>query len=247
MQVLNPYFLVKVPKVQEQDKREKEGALYLHPSFVWMTKNTQCGVIENISHEAHKQLPEAKVGDILIIHHFAQGSLSKLEPEKKYLVHDDNEHNYYKVTAKEIAGINNQTYGVYNGETIIPNKDYVFLEVEPVDKIEHDEFMPILNTSIEIMYERMEWLKNENVKIGKTGMTEDRIKAIQRNEKEAAALAKEVNKKEHLRYKVAYANPSLKINSGEIVHALNIACNTQIEFNGKEYRVVETRFLSALN
>lgn len=241
MKVLNPYFLIKVPKQEENDKREKEGNLYLHPSFVWLTRNTQCGIIVDISPEAHKQLPEARVDDILIVHHFAQGSHSKLEPDKKYLVFEDETYNYYKIVSKEIPGINNQCYGVYTNGTIIPNKDYVFLEPMPKEENEYG-----YRQTAEDVLQKIKDIKNEIEYLGKGTQSKDKSEHMMKRQKEMSVLSASIHKKEFIKFKVAYTNSSLGINNNSLVYGLNIGCKTEISFMGNSYIVAETKFISSI-
>lgn len=241
MKALNPFFIIKVPKQEEESKREKEGNLYLHPSFVWMTKNTQCGIIEDISPEAHNQLPEANVGDILIVHHFAQGSHSILERDKKYLVFEDETYNYYKISSKELPGINNQCYGVYNGKTIIPHKDFAFLQPLPKEESPYG-----FSQTTDDILEKIQSIKNEIEYLSKGAQSQDKYDHLMKRQNEMAKLSSGLHKKQYIPFKVAYSNPSLKIDSGNIVFALNIAGNTEVSFLENSYRIVEKKYIAAI-
>lgn len=239
MRPISPYIVIKVPKKDEIEMREKIGEIYIHPTFVWMTRNTQNGIIVNVSPEAKRIFPEAKEGHILLTHHFVQGSMLESERTKRFLIHEDEEFNYYNVIAKECNGQNNQSYAIWDGINITPHKDYVFFEKEMPYQSE-DNYM-----DAESITDKLSAIKAEIMSLTKTGLTQQVIQAIQSKESEQMRLSQNMHKKEYLQYKVAFSNPSQNITQGSIVYALNIACNTEILFNGIEYRVVETRYIGA--
>lgn len=239
LQPLSPHFLIKVLKSEENHKREMEGSLYLHPNFVWLTRNTQCGLIEGISPEAHKQLPEAQIGDMLLVHHFVQRSYSQKGDNDKFLAYEDEDYKYYNVVSKEIAGSNNMTYGVYRDGEIIPHPQYVFLEKEIEDKSGWYQ-------SAEDVHAKLEDIKNLITYRTKNGLTEERIMDVKKKESEMMALNLSLQTKEYLPYKIAFANKSLGISAGTTVYALSIACQTLLQFGDKEYRVVEKKYIGAV-
>ncbi len=238
LQTFSPNFLIKVPKQEEIDKRDKEGDIYLHPAFVWMTRNTQSGIIEHISNEAKKQLPQASVGDILICHHFTQASHSTRETAKKFLVHEDNTYNYYNVNSMAVPGQNNKTYGVFTNGIVIPHKDYVFLE-KPVEDKEG------WYQSTEDVLAKVARIKNDIQYISKGKISSETIEVIQKKEAEMSRLSAGLQRKEYLPYKVAYSNPSLNVANGSIAYFLSIATKTEISFLDKTYIVAESKFLGA--
>lgn len=244
LQPFSPNFLIKVPKKDEIDKREKIGNVYLHPSFVWLTRNTQCGIIHNISQGAKEQIPEAKVGDMLITHHFVQGSHSSQETRRDFLVYADETYNYYNVISKEHNGYNNQSYAIYNGSTIIPHKQYVFLEKDLL-RDQPNEF-GYFETSDDIQ-NKLDKIKSEIMSLAKTRSNPEIARAIQEKEREQLKITKQIHAKEYIPVKIAYANPSLGIPNGSTVYALSIACATIIDFMGKEYRVVESKYIGAID
>lgn len=140
-----PYFLIRINKQQQQEKKEKIGSIYLHPNEVFMTRNMQMGEIIGIGKEAHEYFPEAEIGDTAIIHHFIE------KKEVGFFIDEDETYNYYITTVFDYmerfpkkaeqekkdgsipfyAGKGNLCYGIIkkDGE-IIPNKDFIFLETE---------------------------------------------------------------------------------------------------------------------
>lgn len=139
-EVMPPYFLVKIPKEAQRQRMEKIGILYYPPEYLYMKRGMQCGEIVLIGEDAKKFFPEAKVGDILICHHFIEGKSAGLR-EKFFLVHEDDDWGYYCVTAFCYNGDRNNTFGLYDGERIIPSRDYVFFEIDETPTSDFPEFM----------------------------------------------------------------------------------------------------------
>lgn len=129
VKVMPPFFLVRIPKKEQRERLEKIGLLYYPPEHVYMKRGMQCGEIIGIGIAAHEFFPEAKIGDILICHHMIEGKVNGFR-DKFFMVHSDDDWNYYCVTAFCYNGDRNNTFGVYDGENIIPSPDYVFLEID---------------------------------------------------------------------------------------------------------------------
>jgi hypothetical protein len=127
--IMPPFFLIRIPKEAQRERLEKIGVLYFPPAFTFMKRGMQCGEIVMIGDAAHKYFPEAKVGDILINHHLSEGKTTD-KKQKVYMIDEDDDWNYYVITGFCHNGERNMTFAVWDGEKIIPNKDYIFLEIE---------------------------------------------------------------------------------------------------------------------
>lgn len=127
--VMPPFFLIRVPKEAQRHRLEKIGVLYYPPKFVFMKRGMQCGEIMMVGESAHQYFPEARVGDILINHHLTEGKATD-NKRKVYMIDEDQDWAYYVITGFCHNGERNMTFAVWNGEKIITNKDYIFLEVE---------------------------------------------------------------------------------------------------------------------
>lgn len=250
MKPLSPNFLIRVPKKDEKDRSEKIDGVYLHPAFVWMTRNTQCGIIEGISKGAAANFPEAKIGDILIVHHFTQGSVSSLETTKRFLVSEDEDNHYYNVTSQEWNGQNNQTYGVWDGDKIIPHPEYLFLEMNVVKPILEETPEGIIlsewHQTPEEIQMKLERIKNDILNLTKQHITPEIVTAVQKKELEQMRLSEQLHQIKYLQYTIAYSHPTLSMPSGSKAYIKNNAVNTTIEFNNKEYRVCEKRYIGAV-
>lgn len=262
----SPYFLIKISRKDKEKAKEKVGSIFVAPSQTFMQYNLQCGEIVDIGDGAAKYFPQAKIGHTLIIHHFCEAN-SDTEATEEHLVHWDDEYNYYVVTAYEYNGKNVEAYGVWDGEKIIPNKDYVFLKtIVPVHKdLPPDE---IINQQLKVskhgllVFEnwtdsreskeaKMAEVKNEVESLSKSGTNKRHIQqGIAEKEMDMNKMSAEINKQKYLPYTVAYANIDLRIGrrvaEGDTLYMLNIACSTEIKFNNVNYIVTKTKFIGCL-
>jgi hypothetical protein len=263
----SPYFLIKVLKHEEDARREKSGLLYVPSSEVLMQHNTQCGEIMNIGIYARKYFPEAKRGHTLLCHHFVQGN-NKHEAREDHLVYETDTDNYYVVTAYEYNGKGVECYGVWDGEQIIPNKDFVFLVNEKVEagaglQESLDSALEKSNTGLFLFKEwkesreskesRQSELKLQVESLSKSGVNKPHIQqAIRDKEIEMENINRDINKQKYLSYTVAFANPQLSewfgrpVVPGDNLAILNIAAQTTIKFMGIEYIVCKTNHIAGL-
>lgn len=250
---LPTYFIVKINKKQQQERKEKIGSLYLHFNEVQMQRNMQHGEIVAIGSEAGKALPQAKIGDTLIFHHFVEGS----HKDKSNFIISDNDYNYYNVTTSEFNGHRNETYGVYNGQEIIPHPDFIFIEAEPEkEKLSMDEYIEKSTKKVGSLYVFTNWeesredkeakatrLKEEIKSLSKSSMNDQIKRGIEEKEYEAAKVTSSLNEAIYKKYKVCYHNPKMK--SKEFVYALSRTALTHIDFMDKRYIVMQSKYCEA--
>ena len=269
-----PYLLIKVPKSIQSERRQKIGSLFIPPSFVWMRRNLQMGEIVAIGESAAKYFPEAQIGHVAIVHHFVEGQAYNNE-STNYLVDEDKTHNYYVVTAHEFEGRRNETYGVWDGHQIIPNKDFIFLEPEPEVTTDIPELvvesnlagegefmpnMPMMVSSAGLLIPK-EVKKTREQLTAAMGANTERIKQlskisqmrpevaneIHKLEHENNMLSKQVNKKEYIPFTVAYSHPSFIAQRGDVVYSYNIASKTEVEFMDKKYILTNSEYIGVLD
>jgi co-chaperonin GroES (HSP10)/Skp family chaperone for outer membrane proteins len=246
-EVTAPYFLVKVPMLEEKTNRQMEGSLFLPPDTVFFTKNTQSGEIVGIGEGAAKKLQGVKVGDTLLFHHFIQGTMEKGNNRSSFIFSEDG-FNYYAVTAYSFKGKGCQAFGYFDGKSIVPNVDYVFLEGNQIPK-ESDELKSDVLTIPEIkkmsdrdIQKRLRHIKAKIKNFTRSRLTDDAKREISQMDAEREKLTMFKHKKEYVAYKVAHTHPSQKINS-KVVFALNLATNYTLSFKEKDYRVVEKKYI----
>lgn len=246
------YFIVRIDKIKQQERKEKIGMFYTHFNEVQMQRNMQNGEIVAIGEIAGSKLKEAKVGDILIFHHFVEGS----DRGNSSLIFSDEKFNYYNVTASEYNGRRNETYGVFSEGKIIPHPDFIFIvpeskeiEIENKDYIEkHTKIEGSLivfkdwKESRERKEERAQTLMSEVKNMGKT-KRDDVRRALEDKQREAENITASLSKREYIPYKVHSHNPSMTVN--ENVYALNIASDLKLEFDGIEYTVINAKYCVA--
>lgn len=261
-----PYFVVRIEKEQQKNKKEKIGSLYFPTQFTFMQRGLQNGEIVAIGSLAHKEFPQAKIGDTLIVHHFLEGKKDEKGYEK-FLIHTDATYKYYVVTAVDHNGQKNMTYGVWDGEKITTHKEYILLEKDrPVDTISIDEHIDKTtikssggllifkewNTSRLQMEERMKELQNQVKELSKSTMTDSVKKGIEEKEAEMNKISQVINSKRYTPYTIAAFNPELhewfdtEIEVGETIYMQNNACNTTVEIFGKEYIIAKTDYIGCM-
>lgn len=259
------YFLISIPRAEQSERKSRIGKIFFHPNFVYMTRGMQCGQIIAIGDIAAKTMPTAKVGDTLLIHHFVEST------EKVQCIYSDEWFNYYVVTCKSHNGQNNQTYAVFDGLKISPHPDYIFLDCEqPRDKsLPADEYVNSqLQKRTSGLFTFKEWsvnreeiskkiqeIKSQIDSLNKTRMNEDIRKVIIEREAEMNRLSSLMTKQRFQMYTIAAGNTSfyqevgdhygVYPKDGDIIYMLNIACETKIEFNKKEYIVAKTMHFGA--
>jgi hypothetical protein len=260
---LPPYFLIKISRIKQQEKQQKIGSIIIPETERFMMYNIQAGEIVAIGRKANEYFPEAKIGDTLICHHFVQGE-NEQEAREDHLIHQDETYNYYVVTCFDYNRKGNETYGIWDGGKIIPNKDYIFLETEIKDEPKTpDEYINCAikkresgiftfsnwTESRESKAEKMRRLKSEIQQLSKSGAQKEHIaKGIKEREQELEQLSLVINAQSYQLYKIAAFNPILKecypdITIGHSVYILNIAAQTEIELNSKKYIVCKTSYI----
>lgn len=264
----NPYFLVRTERIKEKESKTKIGSLYVSEVEALMQYNLPSAEIVDISEKAAKYFPEAQIGHQLLMHHFVL-DVSEHEAREDHLIHQDEIHNYYVVTAYEHNGKGAECYGVWDGEKIIPNREFVFLE--PEKAIRNDlSATEMINQALRKtkvgLFLFKEWkesredkeakqasLKLEVESLSKSGTNKPHIQqAIREKEMEMNNLSTDMNSRMYKSYSVAFANKELsewfnrEVTTGDELAILNIAAQTKIKFMGKEYIVCQTKYIACL-
>lgn len=264
----NPYFLVRTERIKEKESKTKIGSLYVSEVEALMQYNLSSAEIIDISPKAATYFPEAKIGHQLLMHHFVL-DVNEAAAREDHLVHQDDVYNYYVVTAFEHNGKGAECYGIWDGEKIIPNKDFVFLENDTAltDQLPPEEAIDAAIKKTESgLFIFKEWresredkeqkqadLKKEVESLSKSGVHKPHIQqAIKEKEKAMEAIGNEINRQKYQSYTVAFANKQLSewfnkpIVAGDILAILNIAAQTRFKFMNKEYIVCKTNYIACL-
>lgn len=245
---LSPFIIVKIEKEVQSDNREKDGYFYTHFDNVFMQRERQYGEIVAIGSEAKSIFPMIKEGHTLIFHHFVSGRDIEDNGENINLIHSDEIYNYYAVTVKSHNGERNLTYGIFDGERIIPHPDFIFLDNPITVKKEESGITTVSyeKTRGEISAE-LKKIKDDIKELTKTIVSKDITDEIKRKEEYVNQLTKSINKKKYNLYPIAALSEKTKSIAGEdisIAGVLNIACNTKVMFMDKEYIVANVKYLS---
>lgn len=247
---LPPYFLIKISKEAQSETKEKIGSLYFPPAYAYMRRELQFGEILAIGEAAKEYMPLAEVGDYLLIHHFVSGKKSD-NGYSFFLIDEDAEFNYYAVNAFEVPGEMPLSYAIAKGSDIIPNPDYIFLEVPKEEandgegfamkasengiyipkekKKTRDEYMSIMSKNME----RIKKISNviphtpmEEISIlrdpAKKERYESAIAEIKLLEAENSRISKEINKKKYEPFVVAAINPDWQSYLNSIGENVNV-------------------------
>lgn len=273
--VMPPFFLIRIPKEAQRERLEKIGILYYPPEFTFMKRGMQCGEIVMIGDKASEYFPDARVGNILICHHLAEGKKTD-NKQKVYMIDEDQDWAYYVITGFCHNGERNMTFAVWDGEKIIPNKDYIFLEVERDPESDLPDFdlntpglgrvvtnMPFAQAANGIVTIKPRKLTREDLstkmkanvlEIKKLSrwlpiMREKVAPMIRALEIENEKLSKEINTVVCESHIVAACNPEFSkeqgVRPGDSIFILNIACYMTVEFMGKEYVIAESKYIQA--
>lgn len=257
------YVLIKISRKQQDEKKNKIGSILIPETQRFLMYNMQGGEIVSIGSKAKEHFPELEIGHTLLCHHFVEQE-GELSAREDHLIHQDETYNYYVVTCFDFHRKSNETYGIWDGEKIIPNKDYIILEVPSKDAPNTpDEY---INSAIkqtqggiltftnwtesrETKADKMQRLKREIEELSKSGAQKPHIaQGIKVKEAELEHLSLSINNKSYQQYTVAAFNPELKdslpeIEVGSLVYVLNIAAQTEIDFQNKKYIVTKVNYI----
>lgn len=273
-QVMPSFILIKIPKQAQRERLEKIGSLFYPPEHVFMKRGMQCGEIVQIGSAASKYFPEARVGHILIFHHIVEGK-ETLSKQKFFFIDQDENWNYYLVTGMEHNGDRNMTFGVWDGEGIIPNKDYIFLKIPHKEESDMPDFdlaspgLPRLVTNMAFrqaghgivvpkakkenrgeLSAKMEKNLVEIKKLSRWLQFPDMLQKvtpmIKILESENEKISKAINTTVIETHTVAFCNSELNSSPGSTVYILNIACYMEVEFMKKDYIIAESKYINAI-
>lgn len=253
--------MIRIPKKEMRDRKEKINGLFIPPSAVFMTRECQAGQIESIGKNAQRVFPELKRGAILIHHHFVSGKQSEGTDFGQHYAKEDKEFKYYMVSVRELKGRANETFAVFDGKTITPHRDYILLEPDPkpdtsltpeqflqrgaklnekgVYVVEgREESFGEMRYRQFIMKQRVQELSKSS-KAGSAELPEHIVEQILELQNKMGEISKRLNAKRFEAHKVFASNPATGLKKGDTVYALNLACRMQVEFMGVTFKVCQ--------
>src|SRR5688572_3754404 len=191
------YFLIRISREKEIRQKQKIGSIIIPETQTFMMYNVQAGEIVAIGKKAAEYFPEAKIGDTLLCHHFVQG-LNEHEAREDHLIHQDEVYNYYVVTCFDFHRKSNETYGIWDGVKIIPNKDYIFLEVPTKDDpTSPDEYInSALQKTTSSILTFTNWTESRETKADKMQRLKSEIQELSKSGAQKPHIAKGIKEKE---------------------------------------------------
>ena len=244
LQAAPVFFVVRINTIEQKNNRTFDGNLAVAANYTFMQHEIQHGEITSIGYLAQKEFPTVKIGDTLLFHHFVTGKGLEDKEDNPYLICADGDFNYYRVTTSYYNGDRNLSYGIYDGTTIIPHNDFVFLKPEIKEKelVEKDGIFELKgwSESRDKKTGRMNELKSQVGEMMKSNVSDAVNQEIKKKETAMNKFSKEINKKEVLMYSIEYAPKHIPFKKAGI---LNIACHTIIKFMDIEYIVAPSKYL----
>lgn len=235
LEPLAPYFIIKIGKAEQERKREYlTQHILANPGTIAMTREIQFGQIIKIGSGAQAWMPMAEPGDYLLCHHFVSGKKTE-KGHSFYIIHEDEDFEYYAVNGYEIPGERPLAYAVAKGEEIIPTPDYIFLEapkpddndyipdvqvgenglIVPGEKIKtRDQWTAIMKQNMARIQQLVRHIPTTPLEEAmmlaspeKKELHDFAIPEIKRLEKVNAAISKDINKKRLEPFVVSAVNP----------------------------------------
>lgn len=238
------FFVVRINVIAQKQTRLFDGKLAVAANYIYMQHEIQHGEIVSIGSQAQKEFPTAKIGDTLLFHHFVTGKGLEDKEDNPYLVYSDEQFNYYRVTTSYYNGDRNLSYAIYDGQTIIPHNDFVFLKPDEEKKelVKTDEVFEIKgwSESRDKKTGKMNEIKSQITEMMKSNVSAETNQEIKKKETAMNKFSKEINKKEIQMYSIEYAPKHIPFKMAGI---LNIACHTRFIFMDIEYIIAPSKYL----
>lgn len=251
------YFMVRLLKAEQQQKRERIGALFLPPSQVFMKQNLQRGEIVRIGERAARMLPEAQEGDTLYFHHCIEGTYENRgrhhrEIATRYLLLEDEQYRYYLVPATDDLPY---ALGVQTKEGFFSAPQWLWgLPAEAKDSravVKSDGGLYLFENwkqTPEELKQKTAQLEVETAWIAKSGVKNENVRqGIQAIEREREGIAAQLNKKQCKPFTPVHYHWQLRRDcrlhtlAGYTVHYNMIGEEvTTLQLEGTEYSLLKT-------
>lgn len=265
--ITKDYFLVRIDKKAQDQKRSKLGSLYIPENFQDMVYNLQYGEVLDIGDRAAKKFPEVEIGDILIFHHHVEYK-PRTDGDATYSDHHLVEvlPNLDELRTVDIA---HEVFGVLKSDTqtIIPYSKLVFC---------HEEFQPASfqmnaagiyiveewSTSVEGYTEQLDELQLQVQTLRSTAQFKINIeenykeievvnKLISELNKERARISKKMNEEKYMELTLLYINKEtsrewgIDMQPGDKIFAHSFALYP-LDIDGVHFTLVNTDFIALI-
>lgn len=263
-------FLVKINKKEQQEFKEKiakDSPFFMPIMHTHNTRNMECGEIVQIGEavrgtddyskyqkgEGIYGWEKCEVGMTLIFHHTIETHTTSKDAQAQYWVFEDEDYNYYAVDNINLRGF-------YDGKTITPHPNFVFLKNVPCfeedgeldsesgNKLTKSKGGILLiskwDESSSNIAQKSERIKEHIESLAKSVRTDEIQREMERLEAERSQLNRNAQKKKYLPYRVAHSNRMVdrdfgrKLKEDDILYCFNKACLYITNFQDKEYSYI---------
>lgn len=254
-QIMPGYFLVRINKQQQQQHKQrisKDSPFFMPPGLTFNSRNMEYGDILQIGEDVSKieGWENCQPGHILCFHHTVEDNSNTAN--KQFWVFEDEEFNYYAIDELNIRAY-------YDGKTIVPHPNFVFLKNEPFEsegELDNATGNKIVKTDGGL-YEITNWednagniaQKSEKIKqhiesLAKSKRTDEIQLVMEDLERQRIELNRKAQRKFYLPYRLAYSNSKLdqkfsrKLVDGDVLFAYNKACLYMTNFQLESYKYI---------
>lgn len=265
-------FLVKVNKQEQRNFKERistNSPFFMPLTSVHNTRYLECGEIVQIGEDVRGTSDyqeyinghgiygweKCEVGMKLIFHHTIQSPVDSKGKEKhvrQYFLFEDETYDYYAVDNINLRGF-------YDGKTVTPHPNFVFLKnipcfdnSEEVDssgnKLKKSEGGLFLITNWEInpsnIAQKSQQIKEHIDSLAKSKRTDEIQREMEKLEQQRIELNRKAQKRMYLPYRVAHSNRRVdrdfgrKVQEDDVLYCFNKACLYISNFQDKEYSYI---------
>ena len=256
MKVMPQFFMVKISKEAQKAAKEKiarDSPFFIPIGSIHNSRNMESGEIIQIGAGVKNIYgwEGCQVGHTLIFHYSIEAPQEKIG--KRYFLYEDETFNYYVVDEPNVRGY-------YDGVTITPHPNFVFLKNVPAfpngdeidevtrNKVKKSEGGIFMVTSWDDspndIAQKSQKIKERIESLTKTKRTPEIQKALEDMEAERNKLNRKAQKNEFLPYRVAAVNEKLnrdfgvKLSPDSILFCYNKAALYISNFQLEEYKYI---------
>lgn len=260
-------YLVKINKQEQRDFKEKvskDSPFFMPVAQIHNARNMEQGEIVQIGEDVKGTSDyseyvngkgiygweKIKVGDTLIFHHTIEQHQTSKDNHAQYWVFEDETHNYYAVDSINLRGF-------YDGKTVTPHPNFVFLKNIPAfedgeevingNKVKKSNGLYLItdweNSSSNVA-QKSERIKEHIESLAKSKRTDEMQREMEKLEEERIQLNRQSQKKKYLPYRFAWGNKKLNRDFGvtlqedAVLYCFNKACLYISNFQDKEYSYI---------
>ena len=269
MKIMPGLFLVRINKEEQKAFKErisKDSPFFMPLGSIHNSRNMEHGEIVQVGeymkgtddikkHAAGKGIygwEGCQAGMTLIFHHTVETNQTPKDRKAQYFVYEDETYNYYAVDNINLRGF-------YDGKTITPHPNFVFLKNIPCfesheevdshgNKLKKSEGGIFLITDWENnssnIAQKSQQIKEHIESLAKSKRTPEVQRVMEDLENQRIELNRKSQKRMFLPYRLAYSNRmldrdfGLKLSEDDVLFCFNKACLYISNFKDKEYSYI---------